>query len=116
MTLQIEEKKKYLLHWMYDFIEGDDEPAYFKADVEEFDQVTSAFIKEVNESSKHTDFSWISARVEALVKSLNELNMKHAHQLIETHQREDICALINLVIENAGHECTEDITQAWREW
>lgn len=116
MTPEIEEKKKYLLHWMYDFIEDDDEPAYLKKDVEEFDQIVSSFIKEVEDSSERTNFVWVSSRVEALVKSLNELNLKHLNQLIETDQREDICALIRLVMENAGHDYKADITEEWREW
>lgn len=116
MSHEIQEKKKYLLHWMYDFIEDDDEPAYLISDVKEFDKIISSFIDNVVESSHRSDFSWISATVESLVKKLNELNLKHKHQLIETHQREDICALIMLVIQDAGHECEEDITEEWREW
>ncbi|EPJ46617.1 MAG: hypothetical protein OFPII_19220 [Osedax symbiont Rs1] len=116
MTQEIEDKKKYLLHWMYDFIEDDDEPAYLKSDVEEFDQIISSFIKMVGESDDRADFCWISATVEALVKNLNQLNLKHEQQLIETDQCEDICQLIRLVIEKAGHECATDITAEWREW
>ena len=116
MIQEIEEKKTYLLYWMYDFIEDDDEPAYLKKDVEEFDQIITSFISEVNKNGRDSDFSWLSSKVEALVKTLNLLNAKHENQLIETDQREDICALIRLVMAHAGHACEEDITEAWREW
>jgi len=116
MNDKIEEKKKYLLHWMYDFIEDDDEPAYFIEHVEECDQVLTSFIYNIANSSKSSDFSWVSSQVQTLVKTLNILNLKLDHQLIETDQREDICALIELVIQHAGHEYKEDITEEWREW
>ena len=116
MPQEIVEQKQYLLHWMYDFIEDDDEPAYLKSDVEEFDQLISSFIKMVEQSRHRSDFCWVSSQVEALVTKLNELNLKHQHQLIETDHREDICALISLVIQKAGHACEADITEKWREW
>lgn len=118
MNAEIEEKKKYLLHWMYDFIadEDEEEPAYQKKDVEECDQILTAFINAVASSEHKADFSWISSQVERLVKTLNMLNEKHEQQLIETHQREDLCALISLVVQNAGHVCDDDITAQWREW
>ncbi|CAM3684628.1 hypothetical protein [Rheinheimera salexigens] len=116
MIQKIEDKKQYLLHWMYDFIEDDDEPAYLKSDVAEFDKIISLFIKEVGESSQRSDYSWVCAKIEALVLNLNELNRKHVHQLIEAHQREDICALISLVVQHAGHDYQDDITEQWREW
>ena len=116
MNAEIEDKKTYLLHWMYDFIEGEDEPAYLQEHIEECDQVLSSFIDDVANSHQRSDFLWVSAQVESLVKKLNELNFNLDHQLIETDQREDICALIKLVLQKAGHECKEDMTEKWREW
>ena len=116
MNAEIEEKKKYLLHWMYDFIEDDDEPAYQKKDVDECDQILTSFVNTVASSVQQDDLSWISSQVEGLVKTLNILNEKHEHQLLETHQREDLCALISLVIKQAGHDYNEDLTEQWREW
>jgi len=116
MKSEILEKKTYLLHWMYDFIEDDDEPAYLASDVLECDKVLTDFIDTLSESSSHTDYAWVVSQVEAVVKELNVLNAKHAAQLIETDQREDICALIDLVMQNAGHKIEEDITEQWREW
>jgi hypothetical protein len=116
MNQEIAAKKQYLLYWMYDFIEDDDEPAYLSQDVAEFDRIISSFIKEVAESSERSNFTWVSSTVKNLVEELNELNSKHGHQLIETDQREDICALISLVIQDAGHDYPADMTEEWREW
>jgi len=116
MTTAIEDKKRYLLHWMYDFIEDDDEPAYLADDVEECDQILSNFIAEVLNHEQNKDFSWLSSKVETLVKTLNHLNEKHANQLIESDQREDLCALITLILEHCGHRDKGDITEAWRTW
>ncbi|WP_293268227.1 hypothetical protein [Neptunomonas sp.] len=116
MNAEIEEKKKYLLHWMYDFIEDDDEPAYLKTDVDECDEILTAFINAIDSSEQKSDFSWVSNQVERLVKTLNLINEKHENQLLETHQQEDFCALVSLVIKHAGHDYEDDLTEQWREW
>jgi len=116
MKSEILEKKAYLLHWMYDFIEDDDEPAYLASDVLECDKILTDFINTLSESASKSDYLWVISQVESLVKTLNVVNAKHLNQLIETDQREDICALIDLVIQNAGHSAEQDITQQWREW
>jgi len=113
---KIEEKKKYLLHWMYDFIEDDDEPAYRKEDVDECNEILTTFLNEAGSNPNRSNFSWLSTQVEILVKQLNDLNAKHEQQLIETDQRDDLCSLIRLVLEDAGHPYDVDITEEWREW
>ncbi len=104
MNSEIKEKKSYLLHWMYDFIEDDDEPAYLVQHVEACDQILTSFINEVAKSQHKSEFSWLSAQIEDLVNKLNALNFKLDHQLIESDQREDICALVELIVRNAGHD------------
>ncbi|WP_053980025.1 hypothetical protein [Marinagarivorans algicola] len=116
MTPEIAEKKKYLLHWMYDFILDDEEPAYRKKDVDECDQLLTDFIHCVDTDENKKDFTWVASQVEALVKNLNELNEKLEYQLIETDQREDLCALVALVMQHAGHDYEGDITEIWRKW
>ena len=116
MNAKIAEKKKYLLHWMYDFIDDDDEPAYLKQHVEECDQLLTTFIKDVLSEDQNTEFSWVAKQVERLVRALNDLNLKLDHQLIEADQREDICALIVLVMKDAGHRYDGDISEQWRQW
>lgn len=116
MNSNIEETKKRLLYWMIDFILDDDDPSYTKEDVAECDSIITNFISEVDNSSKKSDYSWVVSKVKTLVLLLNAFNEKHDYTIIETDQREDICALIALVIENAGHKINHDITEEWREW
>jgi hypothetical protein len=116
MASEIEDKKRYLLHWMYDFIEDDDEPAYQVEDVEECDEILSSFIHHALNSEQRSDLVWLSSEIQDLVVTLNRLNQKHAGQLIESDQREDLCALIALVLKHCGHSDQGDITEPWREW
>lgn len=118
MTPEIIEKKQYLLHWMLDFIadEDEDEPAYHKSDVDECDKIITAFIQTVESSQQKNDIVWLYHQVEILVKQLNTLNAKLEYQLIESHQREDLCALVALVVKQAGHDYDGDMTEQWREW
>ena len=116
MKPEIKEKKTYLLHWMYDFIEDDDEPAYLPQHVEECDQLLTCFINEVANNSKRSEFFWVSQQIEQLIKQLNELNFKLDHQLIESDQRDDICDLITLVVKDAGHAFNEDLSERLNIW
>lgn len=116
MNADILKKKEYLLHWMYDFIEDDDEPAYLKEDVQECDDIVTAFITHIDTHPQKSDYTWILQQVETFVKALNALNAKHENQLIETNQREDLCNLVELVVLHAGHAYNTDITEQWREW
>lgn len=56
--------------------------------------------------------------VKSAVVKLNKLNDKCEGSLIETDQREDLCALLLSAAEVAGLDCakSEDITEEWREW
>jgi len=116
MNSNILKKKAYLLHWMYDFIEDDDEPAYQKEDVQECDDIVTAFIHNIDTSIQKSDYTWVLKQVETFVKTLNALNIKHENQLIETNQREDLCDLVELVVLHTGHPYKADITEPWRKW
>jgi hypothetical protein len=116
MKSKIKEKKDYLLHWMYDFIEDDDEPAYLPQHVEECDQLLTSFIDEVANNANKSDYSWLTSRIEQLIKQLNELNFKLDHQLIESDQRDDISDLLKLVVEDAGHHYKEDLSANLQVW
>lgn len=116
MKPEIKEKKAYLLHWMYDFIEDDDEPAYLPQHVAECDQLLSSFITDISGSAQKSDYSWICDQVKQLVAQLNTLNFKLDHQLIESDQRDDIRDLLKLVVEDAGHTFQEDLIDALQIW
>ena len=59
----------------------------------------------------------IMKHVKKLVLALNKLNEKTDYCLLETEERESICA----IIQNSAVECgltnpEDDITEEWREW
>lgn len=58
----------------------------------------------------------IMASVRTTVLALNTLNEEAGESLIETDQREQICALIIAGANQAGLKTDEDITEEWREW
>ena len=60
----------------------------------------------------------IRKAVKWAVVKLNKLNDKCDGSLIETDQREDLCALLLGAAKTAGLDSAdgEDITEEWREW
>ena len=114
--MQLEEQKKEILHWMYDFIEGEEDSDYSKSDVLECDHLLTNFISDTMTSSNRYELDWISIQIKELVLKLNELNERCDECLIETDQREGICELIFTVMSKCGHSIDSDITEEWREW
>ena len=67
--------------------------------------------------SQAKDASTALESVRKTVQSLNSLNATCEHDLIETDQREDICAFIIRAGALAGFNVAdEDVTAEWREW
>jgi hypothetical protein len=72
------------------------------------------------------DQTQIMTLVERVVVALNHLNESCSHSMIETDQREDICAFIEEAIIASGTDlddlaaslnCTRhEITDEWRDW
>lgn len=116
MNSEIEATRQRISYWMLEYIKDNDDPPYTSADVDECYDMLGSFIEGVVNSDRKTDFDWIASEVKKLVLALNEFNEKNDHTIIETDQREGICALIDQVITCAGHSATEDITEEWREW
>jgi len=68
----------------------------------------------------------IMAQIESLVLALNQVNIDFNGAVIETGEREDLCAYIDAVLVEHGidldalaaaHGCTADeLTDQWREW
>ncbi len=94
MNTKIEDTKRHLLHWMIEYIKDDENPPYTKKDVAECDTILTKFISEVDASPKKADYKWVVSKVKELVLTLNSFNEKHDCSIIETDQREDICALM----------------------
>lgn len=106
---------------MYDYLipEEDDEmegfvPSYDKKDVRACGEILAAFADALEQAKGNEDE--IMEQVKRVVLALNELNEKCEHELIETGQREDICAYIIAAVNAAGLNTEDDVTEEWREW
>lgn len=88
--------------------------SYTQSDVEICLQIMLNFLEEMDQSASKEAGIKI---VEKTVMSLNELNEKLNHELIETDQREDIAEIIIFAGHLKGYNGRdEDITEEWREW
>lgn len=110
---EIREPLASLKSQMIDYIEFG-QPDYSEKDVEKCIQLLNTFLSDMaNSESKETGMKI----AKDLILKLNDLNEACNGTLIETDQREQICA----IIISAGHlkgynEEDEDITEEWREW
>lgn len=107
---------------MIEFMAPDeDEPesnhdcGYTQADVDRCAEIVDAYLRTVNGISQ-PDQSEILRLVQHTVERLNTLNESCDGCLIETDQREDLCALILAAAKDAGLESDDDVTEQWREW
>jgi hypothetical protein len=62
------------------------------------------------------DEAAVTAAVREATLALNELNARCNHHLIETDQREHLCALFGQAAIARGVGSGEDLTAPWREW
>jgi hypothetical protein len=90
------------------------EAFYREADVRECDKILTGHLRAVESAADRAE---ALRHVHDTILRLNELNNRCDGQLIETDQREYICA----VIIHAGSLCgfnaaDEDVTEPWREW
>ena len=51
-----------------------------------------------------------------LVTALDKLNRQHRGGLIETMEREELCAFIDATLRATGVDPGGDVTAPWREW
>jgi hypothetical protein len=106
--------KAELLESMREYVADDDEPPYDEAAILRCEELLDEHLRAVAaaESRQHgLDL------VRATVKSLNVLNEECGGSLIETDQRELICAFIMRAGAMRGfNRDDEDVTQEWREW
>jgi hypothetical protein len=58
----------------------------------------------------------IMAAVEKVVLELGALNLSCEESLVETEEREQLCAFIHAAASQAGLDSQDDITYEWREW
>lgn len=88
--------------------------AYNESHIAECDAILAAHVAAVGGAG---DRDGGLARVRETVLLLNALNDRCGSSLIETDQREDICAFILRVGYLRGFNGEdEDVTEEWREW
>jgi hypothetical protein len=93
----------------------DFDAGYTQENIDQCDSILLDFLANVQAHSG-AQASVIMNDVKTLVLALNALNEKCDYTIIETDQREDICALIGDAANKAGVTLESDATDEWREW
>lgn len=93
----------------------DFDAGYTRKHIDKCDAILSEFLASV-EAHSGAEASVIMKDVKTVVLALNALNQKCDRPIIETDQREDICALIDDALKQAGLAPEADVTEEWREW
>lgn len=129
MTAELLELKKATIDGMFKYMQfgaadDADDPAYDPAfdagySQQHIDQCATivdelfATLARVSEPDRSES---IRTAVKVAVLALNQLNDECGSSLIETDQREALCALISAAAAHAGWESSGDLTEEWREW
>jgi hypothetical protein len=93
------------------------EAGYTQEHVTECGRILDEYLEALEDLPDGGTDESILAQVKATLIQLNHLNDRCLGNLIETDQREQLCALIQGAAEEAGLESDEsDITEEWREW
>ena len=98
-----------------DVDEDDDEnepPPYTAADVDACLAIVDTYLQKVD----RTPTKRVLPLLRATVEQLNSLNTSCNGVLIETDQREDLCAILCRAARNAGVQKKGDLTEPWRDW
>ena len=104
-----------IIESMTEYMEDNDDCGYTKAHVNNCRRILNEYVKDLK-AIKSND-SEIMKCVEKTVKALNALNDEVDGCLIETMEREDLCAFIQEKAHEFGLTETDvDITEDWREW
>lgn len=90
---------------------------YTKADVDQCAELVDSYLAALAKVGGADPSADIMDAVRDVVLELNALNERCDGNLIETDQRELLCALILAAAMDAGLETdAHDITEEWREW
>ena len=130
MSQQIDAKllalKKTLIDGMISYMGKDEndenfdpefDAGYTQINVDECEQILTDFLSNILATPTDGKNHFIMELVKNTILKLNSLNNKCDDGLIETGQREEICELIDLAVQQAGLDTKgNDITEEWREW
>lgn len=116
--------RERLLEGMYEYMEPDPEEelddedwdcGYTRRDVERCAAIIDGYLARI-ETVDATQQDRLREIVRETVVALNTLNDDCRCALIETDQREDLCALILTAARDAGLDTEADVTEEWRAW
>jgi hypothetical protein len=91
------------------------ETNYTGADIGECGRILDRYLDEVAGAARG-DEEAVTAAVREAVLALNALNARCHDHLIETDQREHLCALIGQAAMARGVGSGQDLTAQWRDW
>ena len=104
-----------MLEYFRDF-EEDEDPGYTEEAIGECRRLLEDYGKALAELEDPSEEEILS-QVEQVVLALNDLNEETDYAMIETDEREAICALIQGAALDTGlPETDDDVTEPWREW
>jgi hypothetical protein len=90
---------------------------YTQADIDRCARIIDEFLASMESVPHQQKNNFILKAVRTAVVKLNKLNDRCDGSLIETDQREQLCALILAAARRAGLVSAEyDITEKWRKW
>jgi hypothetical protein len=119
------EHKAAILESMVNYLNGDEDlpkydPGYTQDHIERCAALIDQYIKEIQAQEIVANRAAILAAAKKFVIALNRLNEECNGSLIETMQREDLCALIFFGAQRAklpeDYVHKVDFTEEWREW
>ena len=95
----------------------DFDAGYTQADIDRCAKILDEFLSSLEGVPRGEKNDSILKAVKTVVVKLNKLNERCDGLLIETDQREQLCALIIAATKRAGLvSSVHDITEEWREW
>ena len=89
---------------------------YTQKNVDQCEAILDGLFADLAAAKVNSQSMMILKAVQRAIVKLNKLNENCEGGLIETDQREDLCALIIAAAKQAGLTAEGDITEEWREW
>lgn len=99
--------------WQLALSEGDDN--FSRAAIADVERALAAFLRAIAQLASSPTRESTLPIVERLVRSLNQVNQRHA-SVIETLEREELCTFIDDALAVIGVHYETDVTEQWREW
>lgn len=107
-------KKRPTAAWTRRMRQGD--TAFTTAAIAKADALLVAYLASITDLAKAQKQAGLLPATKRLVTALNTLNRQHRGGLIETMEREELCAFIDATLRATGIDPGGDVTEPWREW